>query len=68
MSTRRILRSRQRAMSDPAAPSTPIPGPSDGPKLNEQGPESELFEPDSDELNEPSKNPIKPPRSSGTAC
>ncbi|KAJ3782126.1 hypothetical protein GGU10DRAFT_378874, partial [Lentinula aff. detonsa] len=84
MSTRRILRSRRRAMSDPAAPSTPIPGdynsrpespltpielegPSDGPKLNEQGLESELSEPDSDELNEPSKNPAESPLPSGMA-
>ncbi|KAJ3978410.1 hypothetical protein F5890DRAFT_1560391, partial [Lentinula detonsa] len=84
MSTRRILRSRRRALSDPAAPSTPIPGdynsrpespltpiesdgPSDGPKLEEQGLESELNEPDLDELNEPSTNPTEPPRSSGMA-
>ncbi|KAJ3784697.1 hypothetical protein GGU10DRAFT_376462 [Lentinula aff. detonsa] len=84
MSTRRILHSRRRAMSDPAAPSTPTPGdynsrpespltpielegPSDGPKLEEQGHESELYEPDPDELNEPSTNPVEPPRSSGMA-
>ncbi|KAJ3974951.1 hypothetical protein EV361DRAFT_865776 [Lentinula raphanica] len=84
MSSRRILRSRRRAMSDPAAPSTPVPGdyiprpespltpiesegPSVRPKPDGQGLESELYEPDADELNEPSENPVEPPRSGGVA-